>query len=113
MKQVIVVRTDLKMKKGKIASQAAHASISAYEKTAFLKKKLWMSMGQKKIVLKTNYLEILIDIEKKAKKAKIASSIIRDAGLTQIEPNTITAIGIGPDEDKKIDLIIPKELKLL
>ncbi|PIX43420.1 peptidyl-tRNA hydrolase, partial [archaeon CG_4_8_14_3_um_filter_38_5] len=37
---------------------------------------------------------------------------IRDAGRTQIPPNTITALGIGPDNEEKIDKIV-KNLKLL
>ena len=33
MKQVMVVRTDLKMRKGKIAAQCCHGSIGAYKKS--------------------------------------------------------------------------------
>ncbi|RLG15040.1 MAG: peptidyl-tRNA hydrolase [Candidatus Nanohalarchaeota archaeon] len=112
MKQVLIVRTDIKMGKGKIAAQCAHASISAYEKTPFAKKNLWKISGQKKIVLKADSEKELRDIEKTAQMKNIKTALIRDAGHTQVEPNTVTALGIGPDEDGKIDEIVRK-LKLL
>jgi PTH2 family peptidyl-tRNA hydrolase len=53
-----------------------------------------------------------MELKVKASKAKLVVELIRDAGRTQIEPGSITALGIGPDADDKIDLII-KDLKLL
>ncbi|HKT22898.1 MAG TPA: aminoacyl-tRNA hydrolase, partial [Nitrososphaerales archaeon] len=55
MKQAIVVRTDLGMGKGKVAAQAAHASLSAAEAARERKPKwydAWKEGGQAKIVLK-------------------------------------------------------------
>ena len=57
MKQVIIMRNDLKMGKGKIAAQACHASIAAYKKADPLKIKLWERDGAKKVVLKVNSLK--------------------------------------------------------
>lgn len=110
LKQVIVVRNDLKLGKGKLAAQVAHASVSAAEISKF--KKRWLEEGQKKVVVKCESLEKLMEIYEKSKASSIATSLIQDAGLTEIPPGTITCVGIGPDEEEKIDKIT-KNLKLL
>ena len=48
MKQVMVIRTDLKMGKGKIAAQACHASLGAYKKSDSQKIRKWESESEKK-----------------------------------------------------------------
>jgi len=112
MKQAIVVRTDLKMGKGKLASQCAHASLAAFIKAGDLEKNLWIEYGMKKIVLKVKSEKELLNLYKKARKENISCELIRDMGLTQVEEGTITALGIGPADDDKIDKITGK-LKLL
>jgi PTH2 family peptidyl-tRNA hydrolase len=112
MKQAIIIRKDLKMEKGKIASQASHASIAAFLKARKSDKDEWLRGGMKKVVLKVDDLKELKRIHKIAKSNKLPCEIIRDAGLTQIKPRTTTALGIGPASDKKIDKITGK-LKLL
>jgi len=112
-KQVIIVRTDLGMKKGKIASQVAHASVSAYVKTLQEHKEWadeWFLM-QKKIVLKVNNELELLKIFMEAKK-ELPCVLIKDAGRTQILPGTITALAIGPAPEEKINKFT-KNLKLL
>ncbi|MDI6730289.1 MAG: peptidyl-tRNA hydrolase Pth2 [Candidatus Altarchaeum sp.] len=110
LKQIIVVRNDLKLSKGKLAAQVAHAAISAAEISKF--KKQWLAEGQKKVVVKCESLDVLLEIYERSKKSSIATSLIQDAGMTEIPPETITCIGIGPDEEEKIDKIT-KNLKLL
>jgi len=112
MKQAILVRTDLKMGKGKIASQVAHASLEAYKKANKRKIKKWEKEGCKKIVLKVSSLEELLKFKKMADELKIPNAMIRDAGLTQVKKGEITALAIGPEEEEKIDKIT-KNLKLL
>ncbi|MBI4014905.1 MAG: peptidyl-tRNA hydrolase [Candidatus Aenigmarchaeota archaeon] len=112
LKQVIVIRADLKMGKGKIAAQAAHASYSATKKADKKVLVSWENAGQKKVVLKVNSEEALLDVEKKCKAKKILCALIMDAGRTQLEPGTVTALGIGPDKEEKIDEITG-ELSLL
>ncbi|MCD6493757.1 MAG: peptidyl-tRNA hydrolase [Archaeoglobaceae archaeon] len=104
-KQVIVVRDDLKLSRGKIAVQVAHAAIIGYEKSDKNVVEKWMKEGQKKIVLKVPNLKELMEIKEKAEKAGFVTGIVRDAGLTEIPPGTITALVIGPDEESKIDKI--------
>ncbi|MFQ6020581.1 MAG: peptidyl-tRNA hydrolase Pth2 [Candidatus Aenigmatarchaeota archaeon] len=110
MKQAIIVRTDLRMGKGKIASQVAHASIASFLKSRY--KKRWIDEGMKKIILKVSSLRELKSLHKQAKKEKLPCELIRDMGLTQIKPGSITCLGIGPASDKKIDKITSK-LRLL
>jgi PTH2 family peptidyl-tRNA hydrolase len=115
LKQVIIIRSDLKMGKGKIASQAAHASVLAYLKTSLSNPKLakkWLELGMPKIVLKVSTLDELLDIYKKLQDNSIVAVIIQDAGRTQIQPNTITALGAGPAQKSELDKFT-KHLKLL
>lgn len=115
LKQTIVIRSDLEMGKGKIASQVAHASVLGYQKVLEKNQKLakeWFESGMKKIVLKTENLEKLLELYKEARKKKISAFLIEDAGKTQIKTGTITCLCLGPDYEKKIDLIT-SQLKLL
>jgi PTH2 family peptidyl-tRNA hydrolase len=113
-KQIIIIRNDLKMGKGKIAAQAAHASLEAYEKT--LKEKpewvsTWKKTGQAKIVLKTQTKKELTELFENIKK-EVPATMIKDAGKTQIEAGEPTAIGIGPCPETKVNKFT-KNLKLL
>ncbi len=110
MKQVIVVRSDLKLGKGKLAGQVAHAAISAAEKSKW--KKDWMTLGQKKTVLKCANLEELLSIYEQAKRSNLPAELISDAGKTQIPAGTTTCAGIGPAPEELIDKITGN-LKLL
>jgi PTH2 family peptidyl-tRNA hydrolase len=104
-KQVIVVREDLKLSRGKLAVQVAHAAVIGYEKSDKDIREAWKSQGQKKIVLKVPDLKTLMEIKDKADRAGLVTGVVVDAGLTEIPPGTVTAIVIGPDEAKKIDKI--------
>jgi PTH2 family peptidyl-tRNA hydrolase len=115
MKQAIVVRSDLKMGKGKVAAQVAHASLSAAEEARERREGWydgWKEEGQKKVVLKVESEEALRELLRKAKVAGLPASLIQDRGLTQVEPGTVTCLGIGPGPDGAIDEITGK-LKLL
>lgn len=105
MKQVIVVRDDIGMSRGKIAAQCCHASLGAALKATKGSLSKWQSEGQKKVVLKARNAAEIESLAAKCRKSKISFCVISDAGLTEIEPGTITAIGIGPEDDNKIDKI--------
>lgn len=111
-KQVIVVRKDLKLDKGKLASQVAHASVGAYKKSLPQIRQGWEDEGEKKVVVKVEDLKELIRIFNEAKKSKLPCVLIKDAGRTHIPPGTVTAVGIGPADEKDIDKITGK-LKIL
>jgi len=112
MKQAIVVRNDLKMHKGKIAAQASHASLESYKRSDKDKILEWESGGYKKIVLKVQSEEELLELYQEAKKMGVVCALITDAGHTQVEPNTRTCVGIGPDCDEIVDRLTG-HLKLL
>ncbi len=112
MKQVILVRNDLKLKKGKLAAQVGHAAVDAMASTSQNIVKEWLASGGKKIVLKVKDLNELRKYEKDAKKEKLTTAVIVDAGLTEVKPGTVTCMAIGPDDDNKIDKITGK-LKIL
>lgn len=111
-KQVIILRSDIKMSTGKKCVQSSHASLSAYKKTNRKIIEKWESEGQKKVVLKVNSEKELLEYFNKIRKEKIPCFLVEDAGLTELEPGTITALGIGPEEEEKLDRITGK-LKLL
>jgi peptidyl-tRNA hydrolase len=66
MKQVMIVRTDLKMKKGKIAAQCCHGAIGAYKKSPQDKIRKWENEAYAKVVLKVKTLEELTELKKLA-----------------------------------------------
>lgn len=105
MKQAIVARADLGMGEGKLAAQVAHASLSAYEDTGRRTRKQWKGSGQKKIVLKANGEQALFDLADKAEREGVPHAIIRDAGHTQLDPGTVTALAVGPASEEIVDRI--------
>lgn len=112
---VLVIRADLKLTKGKTASQAAHAAVMCFKKTFENNPKLasvWLNVGQPKIVLKVDTLEDLESLKSLAKEAGVTTSMVHDAGRTQIASGTATCLGLGPDYDEKLDKLV-KHLKLL
>jgi PTH2 family peptidyl-tRNA hydrolase len=114
-KQVIVIRTDLKMSSGKKCAQACHASVESSDLVRIKNKnvwKQWKNSGQKKVILKIASMEDLKEIYLKLNKNKIPCFMVKDAGLTQLAPGTTTALGIGPVLSTEIDKITG-ELKLL
>ncbi|MBW2977317.1 peptidyl-tRNA hydrolase Pth2 [Candidatus Woesearchaeota archaeon] len=108
MKQVILVRADLKLPKGKMAAQVAHASVEAAFNSDKKKVSEWRSEGQKKVVLKVENEKELLKYLQMAKDADLKTALITDAGKTVIAPGTKTTVGIGPDSEEKIDSITGK-----
>jgi len=111
-KQVILVRADLKLPKGKLAAQAAHASVEAVLRCGEEMVAKWRSQGMAKIVVKVKDEKELIKYFQAAKDEGFAASLITDAGRTVIAPGTKTCVGIGPDLEEDLDSLTG-ELKLL
>jgi len=104
-KQVIVVRQDLNLPKGKLASQVAHASVEGVINSKRGVLQVWREHGMKKVVLKVADAAELERYRVLAGKEKLVTALIRDAGLTVVPPGTVTCLGIGPVDEKKVDRI--------
>ncbi len=107
-KMVIVVRDDLKLSKGKTAVQVAHAAVScalsAKRKHPIVFRK-WFDEGQKKVAVKVKGLRELRELKAQAESMGISTALISDAGLTEVEPGTVTCLGMGPEKNDIIDRI--------
>ena len=105
MKQAIVARTDLGMGQGKLAAQVAHASLSAYGSTGSSARSEWTSGGQKKVVLKGAGESELQELADQARREGLPYALVRDAGHTQLEPGTLTALAVGPGAENVVDKV--------
>ncbi|MGB9901848.1 peptidyl-tRNA hydrolase Pth2 [Methanothrix sp.] len=105
LKQCIVVRDDLKLSTGKLAVQVAHASIMAMELTRKDTVEQWKEEGMRKIVLRGRDEEHLFRLKSEAESLGIPAAIVRDAGLTEVPPGTVTALGLGPAPDEIMDRV--------
>lgn len=125
-KQVIVVRKDLNMRKGKIASQSAHCSMKVLLDTQITRTNAgeiilkptqamleWIDGIFTKICVSVNSEEELIAIYEKAKSLGIPTAIIKDSGLTEFNGvPTLTCVAVGPDYVDNVDMVT-KGLPLL
>jgi peptidyl-tRNA hydrolase, PTH2 family len=111
-KQLILVRDDLKLPKGKLGAQCAHASVEATLKSDKDMIKSWRSEGMAKIVLKVKDEKEILKALQRAKDAGFVTALITDAGHTVVAPGTRTCLGIGPDNAEKLDAHFG-DLKLL
>ena len=137
VKQIIVIRKDLRMRKGKMCAQAAHAAmkvvldrmqIQEYAKgstmwegcyvwhmTVFESEPIhrWLKGAFTKVVVSVDSEEELLELKQKAEDAGILNALIEDAGKTEFHgERTTTALAIGPEWASKLDKITG-ELKLL
>jgi PTH2 family peptidyl-tRNA hydrolase len=108
MKQVILVRDDLKLPKGKMAAQCSHAAVEAVLKSDKEKVKRWRNEGMMKIVLKVADEKELYRYKSQAEAFMLTTAVITDAGHTVVEPGTVTCMAIGPDDETTIDKVTGK-----
>ena len=111
-KQCIIVRDDLKLSRGKLAVQVAHAAVTASEFADRDAREGWKEGGQKKVVLRVPKLQDLFELKEIARRQGLPTALIQDAGLTEVPPGTVTVLGIGPAEVGELDKITG-HLKLL
>ncbi len=107
-KQALVVRLDLAMGRGKIAVQCSHAAVSAAEEARIQSPswwKGWLNEGQCKVALKVRELEAISELERRARAKGLPVFVVRDRGLTQVEPGTVTCVGIGPAPSEMLDAL--------
>lgn len=127
-KQVIILRKDLNMRKGKMVAQGAHASMKAIldigwnrnlDESVYViplirpELEEWLTGRFTKVCVSVDSESEIIELYNQAKEAKLLCSIITDAGLTEFNGiPTITAVAIGPAYPKDVDPIT-SHLKLL
>lgn len=116
-KQVIVMRKDLGMRKGKMVAQGAHASIAwltnrldpagpgrYYSAELSESEQAWIDGSFVKVCVYVESLDELVAVHKAAREAGLVSRFIIDAGLTEFGGvPTPTCCGIGPDWAERID----------
>jgi PTH2 family peptidyl-tRNA hydrolase len=118
IKQVLIVRKDLNMRKGKMAAQCAHASLAVLLDEMnkgdemiwklclfdrYLKE--WLTGAFTKIVVYVNSEEELLSLREQAKENRIRNALITDNGTTEfggVKTNTVLALGphLAEDIDK-------------
>ncbi len=119
VKQVIVIRRDLKMRRGKEIAQGAHASnawiaalvVAALDTstgsstiTLDAAALTWITSSHRKIALQVQTEDELIALHDAAQERGLRSHLIRDAGTTEFGGvPTLTALAIGPDLSARID----------
>lgn len=101
LKMTFVVNMELQMGRGKQCAQVAHAALGLYlqiqesrndrDQSRLLQ---WLTLGQKKIVLKGESLADIKRIQAQASEANIPTLLISDAGCTQIAPGSKTVLGL-------------------
>ena len=124
IKQVIIIRKDLNMRKGKMCAQAAHASMKVLLDMIDLSSDgdhqlnltsdmfEWLNGKFTKIVVGCDSEQELVKLYEKAVLAKLPCAIIEDSGATEFKEPTLTAVAIGAADSEDIDKITG-ELKLL
>ena len=130
VKQVIILRKDLNMRKGKMVAQGAHASMAVLLNQGSMQKDTghndgrytikmnedmqeWLEGSFAKICVSVNSEEELLLMYSKAGNAGLPCSLIKDIGFTEFNgKETLTAVAIGPAQATEIDKITG-ELKLL
>jgi peptidyl-tRNA hydrolase, PTH2 family len=115
VKQVIVIRRDLRMRRGKEIAQGAHAA------TAWLRERVlqsgffgrvvlspvereWLELSNRKVTVRVNSEDELLAVYEKARQAGLVVHVITDRGMTEFGGvPTRTCLAVGPDYDDRID----------
>nr|XP_027080325.1 peptidyl-tRNA hydrolase 2, mitochondrial-like isoform X2 [Coffea arabica] len=119
LKMVLVVRQDLKMGQGKIASQCAHAATGIYselvqsiESSHRSLLRQWELCGQAKIVVTCKNLQEMNKLKEAAESIGLPTFVVADAGRTQVSSGSKTVLAIGPGSRSTVDSVTGK-LRLL
>lgn len=115
LKMVLVVRQDLRMGVGKIASQCSHAATGLYaellQSHRFLLKQ-WEQYGQAKIVLACKNQQEMNKLKEAANRCGLPTFVVADAGRTEVKAGSRTVLAIGPGKKEVIDSVTGR-LRLL
>ena len=112
MKQAIVVNESLKLPRGKLAAQVAHAAVAAFLEATQETQQEWLVCGMPKIVLEGHSAEELQKLEEAARQRGIPVARIIDAGRTVVTAGTATCLGLGPARVEELNNLTA-ELRLV
>lgn len=106
-KMIFVVNMDLNMGRGKQCAQVAHAALGLYLKiqqsnndNEMFRIYQWLTMGQKKIVVRGDNLQHMKNLQEAAEVARLSNLLVSDAGCTQIAPGSKTVLAIFGTDDE-------------
>lgn len=108
VRMALVVRQDIPMLKGKAAAQCAHAAVGLYRQAVANSPQTlrrWLQCGQAKITLKSRDLEEMEELAAIAMSLGVPVEFIQDAGRTQVDPGTVTVLGLGPAPRALLDQV--------
>ncbi|KAL3330373.1 hypothetical protein AABB24_034289, partial [Solanum stoloniferum] len=115
LKMVLVVRQDLKMAQGKVASQCAHAATGMYadlmQSDRYLLRQ-WEHCGQPKIVVTCKNQQEMNKLKEAAEDIGLPTFVVADAGRTQVASGSRTVLAVGPGSKSAVDSVTGK-LRLL
>ena len=112
VKQVIVVNALLRLPKGKLAAQVAHAAVGAFVEAHVEAQEAWLQDGMPKVVVEVPGEDDLLWLLEAARRRGIPATLVQDAGRTVVPAGTITCLGLGPAPEAEIDELTGN-LKLL
>lgn len=108
VKQVILIRADLKMRRGKECAQVAHAASMWLRNWLITKpsyatftddQAAWLRGNYRKVVVKSTSEKQLRDVAYEAEQRGLTVHIVVDDGLTEVPAETATVLAIGPHDD--------------
>ncbi|KAI5403237.1 hypothetical protein KIW84_050712, partial [Lathyrus oleraceus] len=108
LKMVLVVRQDLKMRSGKIASQCAHAATGMYAELTQSNRSLlrhWEQCGQPKIVVTCKNQQEMNKLKETAESVGLPTFVVADAGRTQVSAGSKTVLAVGPGPKAIVDSV--------
>ncbi|XP_004501150.1 uncharacterized protein [Cicer arietinum] len=108
LKLILVVRQDLKMKSGKIASQCAHAATGMYAELMRSDRSLlrqWEQCGQPKIVVTCRNQQEMNKLKEAAESIGLPTFVVADAGRTQVSAGSKTVLAVGPGPKASVDSV--------
>lgn len=123
-KQVLVVRKDLKMRKGKIGAQCGHASLKVlldrcsrtidqsghrivrFEYGPGSPWAAWLETGSAKVCVYVESEEALLEVYERARAAGLPAALVTDSGRTEFSGvPTRTVVAVGPGWVEEVDAI--------
>ena len=118
-KQVIVIRRDLRMRRGKEIAQGAHAAMAWLAERVIQRmtpdgtvdhvelseaERTWLETSFRKVTVKVGSEEELMEVYRKALAAGLVVHLVTDRGLTEFGGvPTRTCLAVGPDYDDLVD----------